>query len=159
MIRISCVIITEGRRCDLNRIYQDMSGIIILILFSLLIWSSVTTEQSSMIVLALMLLFLFLANLYFILTRQGANIIERTIYTFLFFIATSIVFSVLLADDFNNYVVFIFLLSQMLVLGILGTILSKEYLINKYSRKQQDFVLFTVSVVLVIINLLLISNM
>lgn len=143
----------------MNKIFSDLIGISVMLMVMLLIWSSASTDNQAIIMLVITMTLLLAANVYFVVKRETINVIERTVYNCLFFIAASVIFAVLLIDDNGYGVGFIFLLTSSLILGGLGIVTYQELLIKKYSKSIQNSIIFSISVIFTFLSLLTIIGL
>ena len=140
----------------MSKIYGDLSGIGITLLFALMMWSSATSREFSIGIVIFMIVFLLISNILTILFRQGSNFIDRVIYTLLFFGFSSILFAVFVSDDYGVFAALLFFLFQVGIVLFLSVVLRNEFGIKKYECKTQNFFVFIASVIIIVIELTII---
>lgn len=137
-----------------KKIFTDLLLVFAIVAFMMLMWSYANTIQTSTIILIIIMLFIFIANIFFIIKRKTSNIVERLIYDCLFFITSSFIFAALLIDDHGYILGIKFLLVSFLVLFIMWIVLYKEFLIKRYSKNTQNLIVFSISIFLALLSLI-----
>ena len=118
------------------------------------IWSGLSSFISSAIVIVILFVFLFTQSIYLLIKRDPKVLFQKLYYTFAFYGFASIIFMGLLIDDLGVMTGIYFLAVQVFIGAVLSWFQIKSNWLNKYPEKSQNIIIFSITVLIFVINLL-----